>query len=817
MDTFANWSDTSFAEPKPFDPDADRTFLERAKTFVTGTHGVGEAFDAARSQAELVAGAHNLRDVRSNIYDDIISQVREASGVNLESPLDNGWPQQQQIAQLRRDREAAGFNISTSAEDAAAGFFAQREADFMQQLRDLKQQQPDKMLGIDVDTPISERIAQRFAAANEGLAKASADPQLGGLPQFAAETLGSMLGSRGDPNFWYSWALPGGGAGKAAWSRIGSAALTQGLGMAGMTALQQPATQALRAQAGIESNALEEIASAGLGGALIGGGAHVVLSEALPALRRVLAGNAKPGDFEAAAAAGVHVDEPTQQAIAQEAEAAKAHAETLKAPETVPEGTAQTAFAEGLTHAENPDAPPPLVDRPVPPGTTDALAREIVGKAENPGAALDALRAEPNAVESALASDDPELRDMGRVASLGDEAFALVKSGEVDPLHGAIVAGSADDPAMQAELMSLLKRIEPFDVEDARQIVANHLAAGAAPEAAAARVGAKRAPPPRTLSLLEFLAWKGLAETPELHQIFDGNPAVPFFGRLFRSGGLSIDEAIQAAKENGYLFDPADFSRGERTLTPNHLYDLLEREAVGQKVWAAGETPEERAFNQARKAEAEREIGAYRKQIRQAVRAPEGEKLDQAILDDAALRLHYGEHTDPLAAWDAAAVDHERALSSIIERFDAHEASHDAFPGFDLPEIQADAGRASRASEIPAPESRAGPEPEGTAAGPGEPVGANGAADRVASEPVAAGLSENNRPPGEYAPLPAEGETVISSPRPATENIGHAGDMLNQVPVARPDGTVAFLSRADLGRAAERERWMGDVISACKD
>jgi hypothetical protein len=945
MDALGSWSDTTFAAPKPYDPGADKSFLETA--FSGGTHGIGEVYDAAKSAAELTSGALTLRDVRSNIYDDLSRQVKAATGVELDNPTAIGQAQAPNIAELVRQRTASGLG----ADGAIPDFMAQRERDLMDQVRALKQQQPGKMLGVDVDTPIEDRMKQRFSASADALARAKDDTGLNPILRFGAETLGSMVGSRGDPLFWASFALPAGGFGANVATRIGTAALLQGGGMAALSATQQPAQQALREKVGLAPNAGEQILEAGLGGALIGGGlrgAHEMLA---PIIQRIIGGSAKPADYAAAAEAGVHVDEPTQQAIAQEAEAVRAHSETFSHPDTVPDQTASTAFFEGLSHAENPDAPPPLVDRSVPKGTTDALARELVDKTQSPGEAIDALKAhdlnyEPavydqkiseraralapdtftaadvldsriaslrgqiaeavngpppaapangrvdllqgqlsgvqrqldaitgkrrsspraialreqaaalgdeiaaaraeaanalaanaalaqdriqamrlhlndtisdrarmgpeiaaaraaaereaallgvkrGAIESALASDDPHLRDLGRLASLGDDALKIVRQGEVEPVHGAIVAGTTLDEAKQAQLLSVIKEAKPESVEEARQVVTEHLAAEAAPEAAVARMGApapiKRTMPKRAeLSLLETLAWHGLAPNEDLRRIFDGNPFVPGFGRLFRkSGGLPLDHAFDLAKDRGYLHDPADYAGGTATLRHNDLFDLMAKEARGQKQWPIGYVPPVKVDKTAERLFA-KELKALRKTIGKHVGTPDGGALDDAILGDAAVRMHLGEHTDPVAAWDAAAVAYERDVMSNSARVDAaYEARiHDTgpIPGFDFPEVSADARPAPQPGEGLAQGSREEPGSGGVPAGSGEQARQYGGPD-----PMAAGLQA-----------------------------GDAG-MIDRIPVVREDGTTGFMRRDDIARAAERERWMSDVIKACKD
>ena len=90
------------------------------------------------------------------------------------------------------------------------------------------------------------------------------------------------------------------------------------------------------------------------------------------------------------------------------------------------------------------------------------------------------------------------------------------------------------------------------------------------------------------LSLVPFLAARGgLKETPDLRHIFDGNPAVPGRGRLFRKDGMTLDEAREAAAEAGYISKEGREHGGGAT-TGRDLLDALSGESRGRKVFRAG-------------------------------------------------------------------------------------------------------------------------------------------------------------------------------------------------------------------------------------
>lgn len=104
-----------------------------------------------------------------------------------------------------------------------------------------------------------------------------------------------------------------------------------------------------------------------------------------------------------------------------------------------------------------------------------------------------ALSSDQGLVQSALASDIPALRDAGRLASLPDEALALVRSGEVAPSHAAIVAATTPDPGQQTALVAVLKEAAPESVGAARVVVSEKIEADSAIATAQARMGAYEA------------------------------------------------------------------------------------------------------------------------------------------------------------------------------------------------------------------------------------------------------------------------------------------------------------------------------------
>lgn len=120
---------------------------------------------------------------------------------------------------------------------------------------------------------------------------------------------------------------------------------------------------------------------------------------------------------------------------------------------------------------------------------------------------------------------------------------------------------------------------------------------------------------PATYSLFEYLASRGgLAPSPELASILDGNPFVPGFGRLIRKNGMSIDRAWEAtARDARYLNDVSDRTGGEAKTTSNELLRMIEEEARGAKQYQLG------AEGTKSKAQIAHEAEANRVQIERAV------------------------------------------------------------------------------------------------------------------------------------------------------------------------------------------------------
>ena len=491
MDTFAPLSPTTFAPPAPFDGSADRSWPEwladaggafgraPAATFdPVQRSGLSEVFSAAERQTRLVQNSAWHRARMEEVYDETIDQVRKATGVRLDNPV-RSWAG---IGQGVTDISSAPGQEPTPLEKA--------ETEFRARLAELKRQFPDALAALDPAMDV-EALGNQAAAIAEGDANAqNGRTDLNGFLKGASALAGSLYGARKDPITYLSMlAGVGGSAAKTLGGRIVGDFVRQGTLNAGLTSLAEPSIQQGRAAAGLEHGWREGVTDIGmsfLSGGLIGGGVRAG-AELPPMLARLLAGTAGEADFAAARAAGLHISPETEQAyrgarFQDEADAAM----RVARPETVPEHAADSQLTDGIFAANDPTAPAPLVDPPISAATNDDLARRLTADATSPTEAADRLRSDPAAIASALASEDPALRDTGRLATLDDVILDKVRAGDVDAAHAAIVAATTSDPVQQASALAAIAEARPTSPADVRTVVSDHVAAARAPSSAIA-------------------------------------------------------------------------------------------------------------------------------------------------------------------------------------------------------------------------------------------------------------------------------------------------------------------------------------------
>lgn len=464
MDTFSDWSPSGFGPAKPYDPTGDLTFGER----LTRGGGFAEAYDAAERSQRLVANTAWEKARIEDAYATLIDKVKGATGVTLDNPM---MVNTAEIAERITRGEFHGFT-----DPRLGDLVLQRRDAFTETLAELKAQHPAALA--DLDPFVDPRT---LGAANARRAEADstavwenrdANPVLKGAGLLA----GGIVGYLRDPTFVASLFAPAGGRATTAVGRIASATVTQGLVNAGLMAASEPAIQEGRAAAGLDHGwreAAGDVAAAAAFGAVPGFGVQAT-KELAPLLARVRAGRATRSDVEAIRTAGVHVDDETMTAIAAAERFDEAGAEMLAArPEGIPDHAAPLQLAEGLRAVDDPSAPLPLVDRPIPPGTTDDLARGLVDGSASMMDAVDRLRAADGAIDSALASTDPMIRDIGRLATLDEGIIARVVRGELALGDAAIVAATTPDPHLQAAAAAALDEARPATPAAAREVVSD--------------------------------------------------------------------------------------------------------------------------------------------------------------------------------------------------------------------------------------------------------------------------------------------------------------------------------------------------------
>lgn len=417
------------------------------------------------------------------------------------------------------------------------------------------------------------------------------------------------------------------------------------------------------------------------------------------------------------------------------------------------------------------------------------------------------LRRAPPLIWSALSSEAPDLKAAGRLASLGDAAFAEVRDGAVAVDVALATAARVTDEAEQLAVMRGAQAQQPRGAAAAAAAVSLEMETRATPKAQAALLGASEAhaqvpasrfsrenaaaasaqieelqaalaekPEPaqtvkpkrsvtrQFMSLFEAIASQGgLEPNAELAAIFDGNPFVPGFGRIVRSGGNNLDEALRLAKDFGYLSDPAEAQgAGALTLSTNDLLDLLRQEAHGEKVFSEADRAEMANREAARAAKDFQR--AHKKAMQSLSKEPalkprEGWTPDEKILSIAATRMVEDPGLTPLQAFDRAAVDYERELWAQSEQFpEVQQVRHDEtgdLPGWDIPGEAGDASSGGRET------ARAGQGAPGEGRGNGE----------ARQEPRNDG-GDNRAPGQELLTEPgAEGkpQTLIPGVAPVTE------------------------------------------------
>lgn len=159
--------------------------------------------------------------------------------------------------------------------------------------------------------------------------------------------------------------------------------------------------------------------------------------------------------------------------------------------------------------------------------------------AGDPFRTVDVLRRDPALIESALASERPDIRMAGHLASLSDDAMQRVRNGEVDPLYARHVAALIADPAEHGATLDELAHFQPADEAAARQIVSDRAQLLGYPDAAQALLGGA---PERIIS----------ATVEHRGVIYEGVNHASALQRLESENGVRLDDISDDALSAGF-------------------------------------------------------------------------------------------------------------------------------------------------------------------------------------------------------------------------------------------------------------------------
>ena len=677
--------------------------------FAAFGNAVHASYEAQRFDGDMFAKAN----AQSEAIDLRNAHIQRATGVELENPIEGGYMNE---ARAR----GSWLDLVPSTDEAMAVYQEKLDA--------LEQQFPDKAWVIKAKTPILDDARQISDYWSQRAARG--EPGLNAVVGLGASFLGSAAGFFRNPvnlGLTLETGAVGGGA-----ASLASVAAREAAVNASLQAVSEPGVQSWRGERGQESGvvpALKEIGEAGLFGAGFGGLLHIggrMLSQAvdhgegvsgvLPE-RPPAAPPASP-----AAANGVGVPPPSPAEMEQAhvdnlGQAARAEAESGRVAPEVALETAKRVDGDAAQLATMRGAQAEM-DATGARGT-DAAA-EAVSKEMEAQATPQALAAIHGLEEPTPAVPEPRFRREGERAQ------------------------EAQSEALQAELKSEVEaqaqEAEPGPIEDIA-------------------IKPKRAVTRKYPSLFEALADEGgLAPSGELNNIFDKrNPFIPGFGRLIRKGGRTLDDALTAAKELGYLYDPNEHRAAPLTLTTDDLLTLIRDEAHGNKVRTYADQAEMAA------AAAQKDRVQYEKAVKQTAKrlqkdldpyAREWYSDRPEVLENAAAKLVDDPSLSPATARMQAEIEWERSLVERSDQFEqlqkARTDDTEEIPGWDLPaDARATPGLREAGARAGEDEARAGPREAGEGSRSG------GADDRAGDGESARLLELTPREDGSAAPLAA--------------------------------------------------------------
>ena len=434
---------------------------------------IGAAAEETRLSMLLSSRSEALADAADNR----IETARRLTGVSLENPFRQGYL----LDATRRVDEARG-RMSIPEREAHNRVEAVRAAQrdiFNERMDAAAEANPDKAAGLTFFQPLETQagaIASNAASAATQARGEVAAAGGGPIGTFTSELLGGLWGARRDPVSLTSLVVgPTSAFGRGIAARVFTAGSAQGLFNIGLLALEKPEAQRWRAARGEEAGGmLPSVGEVGLAFALgfvPGAGIQGAIEvKGLGALRRLLAGEPKPGDVGPALRAMGLKDAEISALFESGLRSQQADGVVLAGrPEGVSADAHVDAARTALRHADNPvDKPPPAQAAALTAGASDEAASTLLERFKgNPLGAVEAMRGDRALAESALASLRPDLQAAGRLANLSDEAFALVRDGKATPEHGALVSELSPDPVHDAQVLDAVTRAQPADVRQA--------------------------------------------------------------------------------------------------------------------------------------------------------------------------------------------------------------------------------------------------------------------------------------------------------------------------------------------------------------
>lgn len=404
-------------------PDEGKSYSQIAREAVVNLGDVAQRpqvykriFDASWQSQTYVENSNARSWAENESLSRVIGAVRAASGIKLDNPREGGF--EDEGDRLARERLGDGYAAARAQGPRVLDPF--RMQAFEERLAQLTQSDPkiaDAVATAKID--FSPTMIARRAEMDMQAAMGEAGSLIGGV---GAAIGGAVLPSFRDPiNAAGLFAGAGPSAATSVAGRIAVVAGREALINAGITAAQQPFTQAWRQEAGLSaglSEAIQNIAlAAGVGGAFGGG---------VQGLREIVglvaAGKVAPAELrQALDQAGLRLPEEEAGAlrVAEQVDAADALA-LREAPVGLSRAEAVEALRQAIRHAEDP-VNEPLPDLPI------ALPQARADRAAVTDEALPAAIGDVATVDGkpvAFARFDP--------ATIGTDAAAMQYKGGAD-------------------------------------------------------------------------------------------------------------------------------------------------------------------------------------------------------------------------------------------------------------------------------------------------------------------------------------------------------------------------------------------------